>query len=1195
MKTTNLFSGKIWRGLTAALVFGLLTIQLLDAQSWYDANWQYRRVVTVAGYGSTTLADLQVKISLNSNSFDFSQARSDGSDIRVTSDDGTTLIPFWIENWNVSLKQAVIWIKVPSIPVTGTTVCLYYGNSLAASASSGDNTFVFFDDFENWSQSSPGWSIAQDLPVPRADIATAVYDGKLYSFGGYNTNDADIRDETFVYDPALNTWDETKAPMPTERWGMIAVELNGMIYVFGGEGNGGLGINVNERYNPMSDTWLTMPTPCPAELATHGLMGVVYGNKIHLFCMYAHYEYDPVLDTYTSKAPVPLQLKWGTCAVANSSDGTRIYIIGGNAYADPANPYDYVGPANFTFEYNPDDNSWVEKAPMPVSRYGATRENPVINGKIYVTHGHAAQPFYNTNFVYDPMTNTWEQKQPAAYERDGVGCGVINNKLYVVGGRDIPAFPYGVTVNEVYDPAVDTWVPKWLLTQMVDAYPAAIASYKGNYGMVLDQNVWNTGEFTTVQGFGDVYAVDLYWNVRSDYSTTTWGQIYLSNTYAAERLHFFYNAGIPTLRWWSGGSTDLQASTFDNWHKLTIVRNGDNSRVVFDGAQYYVSGTTDGIGQIKFRLSDPTKQYIDEFRVRKWAGTDLVTVVGPGLTDGQALSTWTGAGDSNWNTPGNWSPGLPGPLDYILIPDVNNNPIYNGDLTIGTSASLTIAAGGALTVTGNLVTNGNLTIQSSKLNLSGSLIVNGSSIGNVIYIRQLRTQANDGSLHFVSSPVASNTAENSGKVSTVYQWNEASGTTGAWSTSSMTALQSGIGYNLKQVTGSDGLITFAGPLIATDPLVIPASSPYKSGYTDRSSEYAYGLNNYEDIWAPDRSWINYGGGGWNLLGNPYTSAILVDDFISANYNITPALSQFDPNYVAVYLYDGDWDRYYYIGNSTGWGTQLTGQLHIQAGQGFYVLAMNNSSAFTFNKDMQEHSNSAMMLKSAQVTNRWPGFQLKAKYGDTENLTTVVFDDGMTVGLDPGYDVGLFSSGLDVEVYTALVEDNGVNFSRQALPTEGSVKNVIPVGIDFTSGGELTISAETEPFRNYKFWLEDRATGIFTDLSSGSYRITLPAKTYGTGRFFVHVSAGRGLLQRSNQNNLLDIRIWATQNRQVNIQGVVSDRANCEVFDIRGLKIFETILIDGDYNTFTLPSTLRGVYLVKVTDGTKVVTSKVAFL
>ena len=85
-----------------------------------------------------------------------------------------------------------------------------------------------------------------------------------------------------------------------------------------------------------------------------------------------------------------------------------------------------------------------------------------------------------------------------------------------------------------------------------------------------------------------------------------------------------------------------------------------------------------------------------------------------------------------------------------------------------------------------------------------------------------------------------------------------------------------------------------------------------------------------------------------MLGNPYASALSVTGptgFITANS------TQFDPNYVAVYLYDGaspGHARYYYIGNSTGWGDPIS-QTHVQVGQGFFVLAMNDYSTFTFNK------------------------------------------------------------------------------------------------------------------------------------------------------------------------------------------------------------------------------------------------------
>ena len=152
-----------------------------------------------------------------------------------------------------------------------------------------------------------------------------------------------------------------------------------------------------------------------------------------------------------------------------------------------------------------------------------------------------------------------------------------------------------------------------------------------------------------------------------------------------------------------------------------------------------------------------------------------------------------------------------------------------------------------------------------------------------------------------------------------------------------------------------------------------------------------------------------------------------------------------------------------------------------------------------------------------------------------------------------------------------------------------------MGIDFEKGGSVTFSADIEPLRNYKFWLEDRMTGILTDLSANTYTVTLPAKTYGTGRFFVYVAAGRSIQPRTNGVNLLEIRIWASNNKQVNIQGSVSEKAICEVFDTWGHKIFETKLVDGDLNTFIISSAKNGVYLVKVTDGIKVVSQKVVLL
>lgn len=500
---------------------------------------------------------------------------------------------------------------------------------------------------------------------------------------------------------------------------------------------------------------------------------------------------------------------------------------------------------------------------------------------------------------------------------------------------------------------------------------------------------------------------------------------------------------------------------------------------------------------------------------------------------------------------------------------------------------------------GELDNSGTITINSTSLTQNGSFIPTTiTNSGTVIYNRQL-TPSND--LHLVSSPVSGNISDNADKITGVKSYSELNNT---WPLiTGLTAVESGKGYNLDLNNTSDGKIAFTGTLVTSD-ITINATSPYRYTSVVDGTETVEEFALREFVQAGDGSHsgavtrslaTNYGGGGFNLLGNPYTSAIKVSEFLAAHYNATePEKSQLDPNYVAVYLYDAG--TYFYIGNPTGWpfGNGLTGVDYVQVGQGFFVLVMNDTSTFTFSRDMQEHSPGTAMLKSAKAEDRWPGLQLKVKYGEKENRTTIVFKEEMLAGLDPGYDVGHFSSDSDVEIYTALVQDNGINFARQALPVADCDKNFIPVGIDLKNGGSITFSADVELLGNYKFWLEDRKSGTFTDLNTNTYTVTLPANNYGTGRFFIIASTNTPTGIEKPQAEDTGVRIW-TSNGNVVIKGEVSDRAICTVYDLRGRRILETSLDDGEINTIALPSGIHGVYLVRVVDGAKVTTRKMVIL
>ena len=115
-----------------------------NGMSWYNSSWLYRKPITIDNTsGTSTLTNYQVQVSVTYDS----HMQSDFDDIRFTDSDGAALIDHWRETYTTS-TSATFWVEVPSIATSSTiTIYMYYGNSTATSASNGDNTFDFFDDF----------------------------------------------------------------------------------------------------------------------------------------------------------------------------------------------------------------------------------------------------------------------------------------------------------------------------------------------------------------------------------------------------------------------------------------------------------------------------------------------------------------------------------------------------------------------------------------------------------------------------------------------------------------------------------------------------------------------------------------------------------------------------------------------------------------------------------------------------------------------------------------------------------------------------------------------------------------------------------------------------------------------------------------------------------------------------------------
>jgi len=59
------------------------------------------------------------------------------------------------------------------------------------------------------------------------------------------------------------------------------------------------------------------------------------------------------------------------------------------------------------------------------------------------------------NEVYNPKTNTWETKSPMSISREHLTSAVLDDKMYVIGGRD--SNQWNKDLNERYDPQTDSW------------------------------------------------------------------------------------------------------------------------------------------------------------------------------------------------------------------------------------------------------------------------------------------------------------------------------------------------------------------------------------------------------------------------------------------------------------------------------------------------------------------------------------------------------------------------------------------------------------------------------------------------------------------------------------------------------------------------------------------------------------------
>jgi hypothetical protein len=533
-------------------------------------------------------------------------------------------------------------------------------------------------------------------------------------------------------------------------------------------------------------------------------------------------------------------------------------------------------------------------------------------------------------------------------------------------------------------------------------------------------------------------------------------------------------------------------------------------------------------------------------------------------------ASWTGNISTDWNTLWNWSGGaVPSPSTDVYIPSgtifspvVNQpsaSPAVCKNLTIAVDATLTIAAAKALTVNGdftNNATSAGLLIQSDATGI-GSLIIVGSVSGSATVQRWM----NAGAWNMVSSPLlwqsvedfltANNNILTDNGTRAMTDYNPVSNTWNSFFTdgSANGNLGDGKGFSMR-VEPSDAAVTFTGSILA-------GSAP------------VFGL-------TADK---------WNCIGNPYTSAIGISSTSSStrkfiNANVTDA-ANLDPVYGAVYVCD-QLDASNLTGKYTA-VNNVSGAFEVQQGQAFFVKMNTAATSVSFTPAMQIHKGD-LILESAEFP--WPTIKLVIKKGSLSGETVIAFNSAMTKGLDPTYDAGLFKGGSDLVVYSSLVEDIGIPFAIQALPDNSYSSMVIPVGVDFKTGGEVVFSAQSFNLpAECEVILVDKVNKTVTDLSKDSYTISLPANSIVTDRFQIHTSTlTTGINPNLSAGNL---NAYAIRNIEIHVKGEVSKNAVATLYDIQGRVVLVKNMEEGSLNVIQTPNLKTGIYMLFVKDNQKV--------
>ena len=484
---------------------------------------------------------------------------------------------------------------------------------------------------------------------------------------------------------------------------------------------------------------------------------------------------------------------------------------------------------------------------------------------------------------------------------------------------------------------------------------------------------------------------------------------------------------------------------------------------------------------------------------------------------------------------------------------------------ISVGQNLTVISGGSITIpkdsyvfVGGDFNNaaGTVTLHSDSDEFS-SLLVSGAASGDITYNRYVNV-VGDGEWDLIGAPVSGMafssliTDTNIATNGSFYAVGSYDNTMDTWTNATdATTGNLALGQGYQMATTSGGTLSFTGDIADGNQTVTITNSDAENSGAGRR---------------------------WNLIANPFPSYLNANDNADGTNNfLTVNTAAIDDNFEALYGWKADGTGYE-IYNNTSTAT------HIAPGQGFFVAAAGSGGdqTITLSKAMQTVTGSDDFVAARSSASYELVLDMYSD-GVKEDDTKFYFKEGLTLGLDPGYDAGAFnqSSGFSSRL---VDQDNGIGMGINAMPADAMSNVIVPLTINQEAGIalEIQIASSTIP-EDINVYLEDTVENTFTLLTNEGFELTAQTTLSGIGRFFIHYTTSTLSTDTESSTSLLTA-YKGKGNAYISVEGLqqFSEPANLILYNVLGMKVLSRkIQSPSQKETLSTVGMRTGVYILKV--------------